>query len=218
MAERRIRDITGQVFGKLVVIGIAETKRYNKGMAIYFSCKCECGNIIKSQRSNLVFGGKTSCGCDSKKTAWTFPKGASSHELFKVWAAMIDRCSNQNNKSFRDYGSRGISVSDRWVSGESGLTGFECFLADMGARPSRNYTIERMDNDRGYGPDNCVWMDRKGQNSNKRSNIIIEIGGHKLTVADWARRKGISEFTIYRRLRTGWDKEKAVLHPVRHRK
>jgi hypothetical protein len=213
--RKRISDISGARFGSLTVTGIAGKRVYTNGMSIYFTCKCDCGEEIVAQRSNIL-AGKSSCGCNKIKRK-TAPRGSSSHHLFKTWSHMIDRCTNPSNKSFRDYGGRGISVCERWTFGEGGATGFECFIHDIGPRPAPGLMLERLDNSNNYTPDNCAWIDRKGQNSNKRSNIIVEIGAQRLTVAEWARRRGISEFTIYRRIGAGWDPVRAIKEPLKRR-
>ncbi len=105
-------------------------------------------------------------------------------------------------------------MCDRWTVGEGNLTGFECFALDMGDKPTAESMIERRHNDDGYSPENCVWADRVTQNSNKRSNVFITAHGKTQTVAAWARETGISEFTIYRRVKRGWS-DGAALKPVR---
>lgn len=208
----RISDISGEVFGKLTVIEPAGIKRYRNGMAVYFRCRCECGGEVVAQKANLRSGSVVSCGCHRAREE-TAPAGASGHPLFKTWRHMLDRCGNANNRSFVDYGARGIGVCDRWRGGDGDQTGFELFCADMGPRPSPEHMLERTDNERGYEPGNCTWATRAVQNSNKRSNCLIEIDGETCTVAEWSRRYGRSEFLIYRRLDRGWQPKAAVLTP-----
>lgn len=212
--SHRIHNITGMTFGKLTVIGIAGRRKYNAGVAIYFHCACECGAHITAQRTNLIYGTKRCCGC-SKKPNRSHNKGAWNHPLFKTWAHMFDRCENPKNKSFADYGARGIAVCDRWRNGDGLLLGFECFLEDMGEKPSPGMMIDRIDNDLGYSPENCCWADRTAQNSNKRSNILVTIGEETRTVSAWARAKGVNEFTFYQRIRSGMDPVEAITKPIR---
>ena len=210
----RINDITGMSFGKLLVTGIAGKRTYKNGMALYFICRCECGNEVTMQRSNLMFGKRRCCGC-TREQKYTRPDGAWNHPLYKTWRHMIDRCENAKNKSFHDYGGRGIKVCELWRTGDKTSTGFECFVSDMGEKHSQDMMIDRIDNSRGYSPGNCQWADRTRQNSNKRSNILVTIGNNTRTVAEWARFKGVNEFTIYQRIRAGMDPVEAVTKPVR---
>ena len=120
---------------------------------------------------------------------------------------MKARCTNANNKSFKNYGGRGITVCERWRK-------FENFIADMGRRPSSAHTIERKNNDQGYRPDNCVWVPRSEQSGNRRNSRRITARGETLTVAEWSRRTGLNYTTIQRRLDVGWDPERA-LSPVK---
>lgn len=211
----RIVDLTGQRFGHLTVIEPAGIKRWRVGMAVYFRCRCDCGVEDVVQRSNLRASAQRSLGCPHERR--TGPAGYSTRPEAKVFRHMLDRCTNPHNKSFKDYGGRGIRVCERWRNGEGGQTGFECFVSDLGPRPAGG-TIERLDVNKGYCPENCAWVSKAAQARNTRRNIHIEIGGRKLTVAEWARVKRISEFTIYRRLEAGWEPAKAVLSPVNVRK
>lgn len=202
-------DLTGTRFGKLVVEEQLGLRSFPKGKAFYVRCRCDCGGIIDVQQSNLVRMRAPSCGCTRRATAGP---GGTKHPLYSVWSTMIGRCTNPANRSFADYGKRGVAVCKRWLTGDGDLSGLECFVSDMGARPPGGM-LERMNNDLGYQPGNCMWADRKTQNSNKRSNIIVAIGQQRLTVAEWARRLGRSEFLIYRRISRGWPPERAVIEP-----
>jgi hypothetical protein len=127
--------------------------------------------------------------------------------VYRVWIEMRARCSNPNHASWRNYGGRGIRVSDEW--GES----FETFLRDMGPRP-KGYQIERVDNNRGYSKENCVWATVRQQRNNQRNNRILEVNGVRRTFAEWARLSGLPWTTIRSRIeRYGWDVESAVTLP-----
>jgi hypothetical protein len=132
-----------------------------------------------------------------------------------VWWHIIDRCENPDNSSYHNYGARGISVSPRWKSGDGRLTGFECFLADMGDRPEGNYTVERVDGTRGYEPGNCIWLPKGDQSKNRRGVRLVRIGDDVRTIPDWCKETGIPYFTAMRRIGRGWPPDKAVNHPIR---
>lgn len=117
---------------------------------------------------------------------------------------------------FQDYGGRGISICDRWLNGEYGRTGFECFLADVGPRPSRGHSIDRIDNDGNYEPGNCRWATPTQQARNRRSNIYVTVGGATMSLPDACERLGLHyPFILSRMARKGWTFERAITQPRR---
>lgn len=133
-------------------------------------------------------------------------------ELKRVWKAMHNRCYNVEQKSYPDYGGRGIFVDQRW----HGKDGFLNFLWDMGARPD-GASIDRIDNDGSYSPENCRWATKDEQSRNKRNNRWITANGETLCLKDWANRLGCTPSGILRRIENGWTEEKAVTTPVEDR-
>lgn len=129
---------------------------------------------------------------------------------YRAWAAMIQRCSNPNNPQFQDYGGRGITVCSRWKS-------FAAFYEDMGDRPSRSHTLERVANGGNYQPGNCCWETRSAQARNRRSNTWVTHNGESLILNDWARRYAIAKSTVYQRIKRGWPISRALTEPVRKR-
>lgn len=133
---------------------------------------------------------------------------------YRAYCAMKTRVMNPNQARFKDYGGRGIVICDRWLTGEAGLTGFECFLADMGSKPSPQHTLDREDNDGPYSPANCRWATRVEQARNTRSNRIIAIAGIEIGLAEaierWA---AVSNGAVRQRLHRGWDAEDAIFTP-----
>lgn len=121
---------------------------------------------------------------------------------YSSWRCMKARCFNKNNISFRNYGARGISVCERWLT-------FSNFLADMGHRPPGLF-LERKDNSGNYEPGNCKWATRSEQRSNTRINRIIEFGGLSMTQTAWAKKAGIALSSLKRRIEAGWPLEKAL--------
>jgi hypothetical protein len=141
--------------------------------------------------------------------------GMRRHPVYAVYSAMVQRCCNPNNKSYHRYGGRGITICDRWRHGEDGLSGFECFFADMGDRPTRKHSLEREKNDQGYHPNNCKWATRKEQQSNIRSNRKVLFEGTEMTLSELSRRSGIHFDTLkYRIFKKGWPVARAVTAPL----
>ncbi|GJE75884.1 hypothetical protein BGCPKDLD_2471 [Methylorubrum suomiense] len=105
-------------------------------------------------------------------------------------------------------------MCDRWKDGEAGKTGFECFLEDMGPRPSARHTLDRRENDRGYEPGNCRWATMKVQGRNRRNNRIIEFRGERLCVSEAAERFGLKTNVVCTRLDLGWSVERALTEPL----
>lgn len=195
-------DISGRVFGLLVVIKYAG--RYNNGAALWL-CKCECGNTALIQGTHLRSGYYTSCGCYKKSLNFVhgFNKCANRATEYTTWDSMIQRCKNPNNTAFHKYGGRGINVCERWMS-------FRNFIDDMGLKPSLQHSIERLDNDGDYEPNNCVWADLKTQSRNKRTNHILTLNGKSQCLVKWAEELNLRPNTISTRLHRGWSVEKSL--------
>jgi hypothetical protein len=126
------------------------------------------------------------------------------------------RCLRPCDPDYVRYGAKGITVCDRWRYGEEGLTGFECFLADMGEPPFEKASIDRIDPSKGYGPDNCRWASAKEQGNNRRTNRWVEIEGERLTVQQWSERSGVGPKTIIYRLNQGIAPKQAVFVKPSH--
>jgi len=119
------------------------------------------------------------------------------------------RCYNENDKGYKNYGARGIKVCARW------LESFENFIADMGHKPTPKHSIERMNNNGDYCPENCKWGTRKEQNSNRRNTRRLEYNGENLTVAEWSEKTGMQYETILSRVKKGWSPSDIIGKPVR---
>ena len=130
-------------------------------------------------------------------------------KLIGVWRAMHNRCYKKSQGSYKDYGGRGIFVHQSW----HGADGFQKFMRDMGPREI-GMTIERIDNDGPYSPDNCKWVSRNEQSRNKRNNHWITANGETLTLGDWASRLGCNSAAILARIKSGLSEEEAVTKPV----
>lgn len=135
-----------------------------------------------------------------------------SHPLYHVWCQIRYRCYEKSNKDYRFYGGRGITVCERWMIHGNGI-GFRNFIADMGDRPI-NGQVERVNNDKGYSPDNCIWATREEQSKNRRTNRRIKFNGEENILMDWSKKVGISSSCIAYRLNVGWSVKRALTTPT----
>jgi len=193
-------DFTGKRFGRLTVIARSKTQ-------YCWICKCDCGKTIDVKHGNLQSGHTKSCGCLSKDTtAKTFKTHGMSHNrLFSIWCGMRQRCTDKNCKSFPRYGGRGITVCPEWLD----FVPFYEWAITNGYKDG--LSIDRIDNNLGYSPDNCRWADKIQQNNNTSANHKIIFNGETHTLAEWERLKGYPADTIHTRLKRGWSEEEAIL-------
>lgn len=154
----------GMRFNKLTVVRPAGRDKHFNAM---YLCKCSCGNETSVRGFILLNGNTKSCGCLRRKHGHTSSFGKRQMSpTYRSWDHMLNRCTNKNSHSFKNYGGRGITVCERWMK-------FENFLEDMGIRPD-GLTLDRTDNELGYFPENCRWATWKVQNNNRRNNISLQ--------------------------------------------
>lgn len=146
---------------------------------------------------------------DSKNGRFIAIHGAYFSPEHRIWRGMLGRCRNKNNRSYPRYGGRGIVVCDRWLI-------FANFLADMGPRP-KAMSIDRIDNDGPYSPDNCRWATPKMQSNNTGMTYLIEFRGEVKGISEWSRILGLGRTTIQARIAKGWSHEKALTTHVKAR-
>lgn len=187
------------------------------GWTYFWKVRCQCGTENVRQVKHIVVGRSTSCGCKHSEnlSARNQTHGLSKKPEYQIWKAIWQRCTNKNHIQYVDYGARNISVASRW----RGKYGFENFLKDMGPRPAKNYSIERINNNQDYGPNNCRWATSKEQHRNKRNNLNITFEGRTQCLADWADELKMNKGTLYHRVVTlCWPTELAFNQPLRYRK
>lgn len=208
------RDIKGKRFGMLVAIERA-SKDHNRGFK--WRCKCDCGEEVIVRPTYLDSGHTVSCGCYNqlqrqkpKKHGATM-NGKPTKE-YHSWVGLKSRCSNPNMIEYRNYGGRGIVVCERWLDKDKG---FENFLEDMGECPD-GFSLDRIDVNGNYEPENCRWATVEEQCNNKRTTHKIEFNGKNLSIAQWASELGIKYGTLWGRLHSPlWTVEEALTSPVK---
>lgn len=165
--DKKFQDLTGQVFGRL--IARERVKNFRSGRT-YWMCSCECGKETHVKTSHLTSGNTRSCGCLEKESRFGRRKthgesrGLKNTPEWRCWCYMKSRCNNPKNARYADWGGRGIGVCERW----SGKDGFANFIVDMGRKPTKRHSIDRIDNNKGYSKENCRWATPVQKSRNKR--------------------------------------------------
>jgi hypothetical protein len=215
-ASPGFKDLEGRRFGRLLVLSYAGTKKGRR--SAWWLCVCDCGRRGEFRGDQLISGHTTSCGCFMRERSAATGRARRTHgesvhtgytTEYRSWNAMLGRCYNPRSKAYPNYGGRGITVCDRWRDS------YEAFLADVGRKPGPAYSLDRVDNGKGYGPDNCRWATATEQACNTRRNVCLTAGGVTRTLSEWARATGISLGLIWARTNVlGWPPEDAVSRPV----
>lgn len=167
-------NLAGKRFGMLAIV---EKDLARSGKNTYWAYVCDCGRQGSVATSKLTAEGKKSCGCltrgaiGQRSVKHSHTVGHEVSPTYRTYRAMIARCHYKSQKAWPEYGGRGITICDRWLNGDGRLTGFQCFLKDMGERPA-GMTIDRIDNAKGYYFENCRWATKTEQARNTRSTVL----------------------------------------------
>ena len=198
---RKRKDIAGFRYGKLIAIKYVGDFKW--------LCRCDCGKFCVVSTGNLTNEHTKSCGCEMH-THNNLRHGMADTRLYNTWSHMKSRCINPNDNAFRHYGGRGIKVCDEWTC-KDGFTNFVEWALKNGYKDT--LTIDRIDVNGNYEPNNCRWVDCKIQQNNRRNNHTLTYNGVTKTISQWATQYGSNPDRIYARLKLGWSIERALTTP-----
>jgi hypothetical protein len=191
-----LANLAGKRFGRLVVGSVSHRETPH----VFWHCVCDCGTKLTVRSQHLRMGKTRSCGCLRLECKVNFKHGKTRTDEHSIWLGILARCSNPNVISYHNYGGRGISVCDRWKT-------FLNFLDDMGPRPSKKHSIDRINPDGNYEPSNCRWATQIEQFRNKRTTRRVRLGGKDIPLVEaWeAFGKVVHYETAITRIRKGWS-------------
>lgn len=200
----RFIDLTGKKFSGVEVIRYVGIRSH----VSRWLCRClSCGREFERRATGI----SNAVGCGCSNTTHGHTRGGNNSLTFRSWTAMVSRCCNKNHADYPHYGGRGIIVCERWRSS------FVSFLQDMGERPSKRHSIDRIDTTAGYSPGNCRWATQKEQQRNRIDTRVVEYSGARRTLADWAEIVGIDRYVLHKRIyQHGWTIDRAFSQSVRH--
>ncbi len=205
MKKRNIYEV-GQIVGVckyIEEIGMEDRYTVPKRM---IKVECECGNVFVADAAKVKRGAR--CGCKKGgNIVHGYASGLKLKTEYISWQSMISRCSNSNGDKYKNYGGRGITVSKEWRE-------FKNFIRDMGNKPDKSYSLDRIDVNGNYCKENCRWATQKTQMNNTSCNRVLEYNGKTKTTAQWASETGIGHSTIWVRLKLGWSVEDTLGKPV----
>ncbi len=204
-------DLTNKKFNRLTVLSYIKDSKW--------LCKCICGKLSIAKSYDIRTSIVVSCGCyKAEKAKETHTKHGHTNKetgitaTYRSWDGMIQRCTNENNKAYNNYGGRGIIVCKQWLK-------FNQFLIDMGEKPKGRYSLERVNNDGNYEPTNCKWILLSKQHNNKRTNFLITYKNKTQTLSQWANQLNMHRGTLRNRIvRSKWTIKKAFETPIKRNK
>lgn len=190
-------DLTGRRFGRLSVIGVDDRGTRKT----YFWCECDCGTVKSIRGDGLLSGRIVSCGCKKREQDRINLEANHKHKMshtrpYEIWQGIKGRCYNKNDARYSRYGGRGITVCEEW---REDFSAFYKWALANGYRD--DLTIDRIDNNKGYSPDNCRWADQETQSRNRASNVKIRIGNATRTLVEWCEIFDLNYKTVYARYR-----------------
>lgn len=207
-AMGKLQNLTGKTVGKITVVRFHGTTGSGRTLMNRWLCKClACGHEFTARTGSINSGsvGCKPCSWEDKKThgMWRSPE-------FSTWQGIQQRCYNPKDDKYHNYGGRGIIVCDRWMQS------FQNFYSDMGARPYKK-TLDRINVNGNYEPENCRWATNKEQQNNRRNNTYLTFNRETLTQKQWCERLGLKESTVHNRILSGMSVEEAFTKPVAYK-
>jgi hypothetical protein len=205
----KIIDLTGLRFNRWTV----QKMSHQVGSRVYWLARCECGTERAVWAADLKRGGSRSCGCEMRElaTARSQTHGLSRHPAYRNFIHMKVRCENPNSDTYPEYGGRGIKICERWAT-------FDAFWEDMGATWNKGLTLDRIDPNGNYEPNNCRWASAKEQANNRRQHSMINTPKGRMNVTQAAAAFGLPTRTIFSRIRYGWPEQDLCLPNTRRGK
>lgn len=206
-------DLTGKTFGRLTAIDHERITGKDGRSRVYWNCTCECGKTVSVESSNLTTGKQLSCGCLKKEQMrhMTVTHDKINTRLYGVWNTMKSRCYNKNVYWYKRYGGRGITVCDEWRNDYNAFYNWAIANGYDEAAPRGACTIDRIDYNGNYCPENCRIVSQKQQMQNVSTNHNLEYNGEVHCISEWSRITGISPFKIRNRINVlGWSPERAL--------
>ena len=208
-------NIIGDKYGKLTILEFVEKRKRR----FYYLCRCDCGNTTIVSSNALRTGNTRSCGCLSKAVFEKMIKdnikhGMTNTRIYYNYKTMKTRCYNKNSTSYKNYGGRGIKMCDEWL-GENGFINFYNWAIKTGYKEveHKQCTIDRIDNNGDYCPENCRWVNAITQANNTRRNVHYTINGESKTLVEWCRQYNKPDGMVWYRLKKGMDIETALTKP-----
>ena len=189
-------------YNMLTVLSNAGVNRHGK---LLWLVRCDCGVESVKVASAVRIGRTRSCGCLARAGNHR-THGARSHPLYATWCNMKARCDNPQHPSYKNYGGRGVYYAPQWSD-------FSVFLFDVGEKPFHGASLDRIDNDGPYTPENVRWADRVTKRRNNRQTTLVTISGKTKLLTDWCREYGITISAVHRRMKKGEDVVPAITRP-----
>jgi hypothetical protein len=207
----KVLNLSGKIYGRLTVI--SRTENRGKRQYVAWDCLCSCGKNHVTTTAKLVKGATRSCGCLQRDLISNLTRKHSDTKSkeYNSWSHIKSRCTNPNNAGYKWYGARGIKMHPEWVES------YESFLNHVGRAPSKEHSIDRVDNNGHYVPGNVRWATKREQVNNRRTTTYLEYNGEKRPFTEWCEVLNINYRVLRTRLGFGWTVERALSTPVKSR-
>ncbi len=216
----RSKDVSGEKYSRLTAVGVVHKKYVSsKTRGNFWLFKCTCGGEVIVRLTDVFTGKQSSCGCRRREVTRDRMQthGKSQTDAYKTWSCMIRRCYDPRHPDYKNYAERDILICDHWYNPLQLEQSFLNFYNDMGDRPFKSSQIDRIDNDKGYFPENCRWSTPKQNSNNTRRTVFVTLNGVTRSVSEWADITGMPIQRIRCRANLGWAAEDVLNTNEGHR-